>query len=285
VTPPSPRSHRPQTSSVLLNSVKDDFSKGRPATSALSLKSSLQLVEETKVDDPDKFKIWEVGGRANTPNSFWKEQRTNDGGMEAVASPCARPHLWTSLSHLKVRAMQEKGHMRAMLLPSTPSSAESSLTRNLDGLWVSTDGELRGKVEGNMLRWDCDGSQSRLRLGGERQEIVTMAVDGVRHFGALSEDGHRLIWADGDVWVRHDNDADSLAKVVKDQCGEDKPSRHRPVGWSKWKLHWRPNSSGPAWPRPTSPTKRLSPVEPGISMCSWPSVALPPLKGVLILRR
>eukprot|EP00439_Symbiodinium_sp_Y106_P054885 s2510_g7.t1 len=236
--------------SLSLGESRRDF---RPATSE---RASLRLVEQTKIDDPDKFKIWDVGGRANTPISFWREERQYEAAAEQAFGTSSTP--WSNLSHKKVRAMQEKGHMRALLLgPSQGSTPGPETPRDLNGLWISTDGELRGEVEGDVLRWDCDGSRSRLRLTGERQEIVSLAVDGCRHFGALSEDGRRLLWADGDVWVRHDQEAQALAKVVRDQCGggwqpaqpqppnDCEPSDAAPpVGWSKWKLRWRPNSDG-----------------------------------------
>ncbi|CAE7224241.1 unnamed protein product [Symbiodinium necroappetens] len=240
--------------SLSLGESRRDF---RPATSE---RASLRLVEQTKIDDPDKFKIWDEGGRANTPISFWKEERQYEAAAEQAFGTSSTP--WSNLSHRKVRAMQEKGHMRALLLgPSQGSTSGPETPRDLNGLWISTDGELRGEIEGDVLRWDCDGSRSRLQLAGERQEIVSLAVDGCRHFGALSEDGRRLLWADGDVWVRHDQEAQALAKVVRDQCGggwqpqpqppnDCEPSAAGPpVGWSKWKLRWRPNSDGPAWPR------------------------------------
>ena len=198
--------------SLSLGESRRDF---RPATSE---RASLRLVEQTKIDDPDKFKIWDVGGRANTPISFWREERQYEAAAEQAFGTSSTP--WSNLSHKKVRAMQEKGHMRALLLgPSQGSTPGPETPRDLNGLWISTDGELRGEVEGDVLCWDCDGSRSRLRLTGERQEIVSLAVDGCRHFGALSEDGRRLLWADGDVWVRHDQEAQALAKVVRDQCG------------------------------------------------------------------
>ena len=187
----------------------------RPVTASMS-RASMQLVEQTKVDDPEKFKIWDVGGRANTPNSFWREQRQYEAAAQSCSFGGTHCMPWTNLSHTRVRAMQEKGHMRALLLGSVSPGGSEACPRNLDGHWISTDGELRGHVEGDVFHWDCDGSRSRLRLGGERQEIVSLAVDGCRHFGALSEDGRRLLWADGDVWVRHDEDAQALAKVVKD---------------------------------------------------------------------
>ena len=319
--------------SLSLGESRRDF---RPATSE---RASLRLVEQTKIDDPDKFKIWDEGGRANTPISFWKEERQYEAAAEQAFGTSSTP--WSNLSHRKVRAMQEKGHMRALLLgPSQGSTSGLETPRDLNGLWISTDGELRGEIEGDVLRWDCDGSRSRLQLAGERQEIVSLAVDGCRHFGALSEDGRRLLWADGDVWVRHDQEAQALAKVVRDQCGggwqpqpqppndcelepqkfctqaaaqrlmlptsrpsaagppvggmpsgyrapnpkpkpqpktlnpkpktlvpsavqilelgssrwkkalKKKPKTLPGPGWSKWKLRWRPNSDGPAWPRP-----------------------------------
>ena len=208
----------------------------RPATAS---KISVQLVEQTKMDDPDKFKIWEVGGRANTPNSFWREQRQYESAAQGFSFTASRGMPWPNLSHTRVRAMQEKGHMRALLLGSTPGTATD--LRNLDGYWISTDGELRGQVEGDVFYWDCDGSRSRLRFGGERQEIVSLAVDGCRHFAALSEDGRRLLWADGDIWVRHDEEAQALAKAVKDQCGdcESKPQRRDTARLTVCNLYWQ----------------------------------------------
>ena len=219
-TPPATaRSHELRPVSSGVGSLFDSRRAWRPTTASMS-KTSLQLVEQTKMDDPEKFKIWEVGGRANTPNSFWREQRQYEAAATQGPVAATRGMPWTNLSHTRVRAMQEKGHMRALLLGSARREAKAEGPRDLNGHWISVDGEMRGQVEGNIFYWDCDGSRSRVRLGGEREEIVSIAVDGCRHFGALSEDGRRLFWADGDIWVRHDEEAQTLAKVVKDQCGD-----------------------------------------------------------------
>ena len=90
---------------------------------------------------------------------------------------------------------------------------------------------------------------------------MCLLVDGMKHFAVLSMDHRKLLWADGDVWLKQQlqgTEAAEFVETVKSQCyrppgGDPKAVRHRPshekLGWREWKLHWRPNSEGPAWPR------------------------------------
>jgi len=73
----------------------------------------------------------------------------------------------------------------------------------MDGEWASkTDGEFRGCIEGGVLVWEEDGTETTLTVHGERMETVSMLVDGESHYGVMSEDGRILKWHDGDTWVR-----------------------------------------------------------------------------------
>ena len=55
----------------------------------------------------------------------------------------------------------------------------------------------------------------------ERQENLSLAVDGQRHFAVLSGDGRKMRWADGDEWLRAeswDPEEQAFQEVVKNQC-------------------------------------------------------------------
>lgn len=224
-------------------------------------KSSLRLVEKTKVDN-EKFRIWPShGGRANTPLSYWKED----------AVPLGR--------NTPPTGFLESG-MRSALAVGDPlaSGIHETGLRNLDGSWVSHDGELRGQVHGEHFYWACDGSASPLRVFGEHQESLCLWLDGVRHFAILGPDGRRLSWADGDVWLRRERHDPELEEAVKAQCR--RTPAQKSLCWKKWQLRWRHCDGNKASLRPISPKIRRpvqaeSPVLP----------TMPPLRGVIVIRR
>lgn len=238
-------------------------------------KTSIQLVEKSKADT-EKFRIWpKHGGRANTPLSYWKE--------ETSTAPFGRSTPTAGLGETGFRSLLAV----SMNQLASGFSHQAGYARNLDGGWISNqDGELRGHVEGDQFYWACDGSSSPLRLSGERQETLCLWLDGCRHFAVLSMDGRRMVWADGDVWERAETIDPALQEAVKVQCGQWMPS-HANLCWDKWKLHWRPNCDAPAWPRPTSRLRRgeRQAESPSVSMVSHVMPTVPPLRGMIIIRR
>lgn len=229
-------------------------------------KNSAELVEKSKVD-PEKFRIWHVGGRANTPLSYWKAWKRAD---------------------LQTRPATTAGHVRSFLAVGPDIATGVQKTRPLDGAWISNeDGSLRGEVQGEVFHWACDGTASRLHFSGERQENLCLMVDGVRHFAVLSLDGRRISWADGDVWLRAESlDPEEVAfqETVKTQCESSQRSQEK-LSWSEWKLCWRPNSDGPAWPRPSSVRRPRVSETPSVSMVCPVMPSIPALRGMIIIRR
>jgi len=166
--------------------------------------------------------------------------------------------------------------MRSALAVGDPLAVHETGLRNLDGSWVSHDGELRGEVHGEHFYWACDGSASPLRIFGEHQESLCLWLDGVRHYGILGFDGRRLSWADGDVWLRRERQDPELEEAVKAQCR--RTPAQKSLCWKKWQLRWR-HCDGNASMRPHSPIRRPVQAESPV----LPTV--PPLRGVIVIRR
>eukprot|EP00931_Biecheleriopsis_adriatica_P086103 TRINITY_DN60829_c0_g1_i1.p1 TRINITY_DN60829_c0_g1~~TRINITY_DN60829_c0_g1_i1.p1 ORF type:complete len:292 (-),score=32.51 TRINITY_DN60829_c0_g1_i1:16-891(-) len=249
---------------------------------------ALELVEKSKQTDDASFSIWELGGRANTPSSIFQEQNRSrvlglyGGAVVSHPSPPSSPRQ-ASRPKEDGQAVRTLVVGRPWTVPSarTPRSPRRHRTvpRSLDGIWFSPpSGELRGHLEGDRFYWAEDGSASRVRIseGG----MIYLKVDGCQHIGSISEDGRRILWGDDDVWARQDDERKSLAKAVSTQTSSEKPSDA--VGWSHWRLHWRPGNDGPAWPRPTPPASKRHQVEGSFARSSSP---LPPLRSILLVRR
>ncbi|CAJ1336598.1 unnamed protein product [Effrenium voratum] len=180
--PTPPKAPHTREPTPRLPPTRGSLTGGRPEPFPNLPRSSLQLVEKTKEDEKN-FKIWSVGGRANTPLSFWVEDKV---------APQPMAQTWRSEREAR---RPVRGHVRSLLV--------SSRAESLEGSWVSQDQEVLGELKGELFRWSCDGSTSRIWLS-EGQAILSLAVDGCRHFASVSEDGRRMIWGDGDVWLRQD---------------------------------------------------------------------------------
>jgi len=108
----------------------------------------------------------------------------------------------------RAQAQWSKKHRRLSLIvprcsppvtarASTPVAAERSAP-GLDGRWVTEDGTFVASIQGSRLAW-AEGSPvhlERLR-GGE----VSIQTDG-ETFHAKLDDRGRLLWSDGDTWIR-----------------------------------------------------------------------------------
>ncbi|CAK9055965.1 unnamed protein product [Durusdinium trenchii] len=217
-------------------------------------KNSAELVEKSKVD-PEKFRIWHVGGRANTPLSYWKAWKRADlqtrpattaGHVRSFlaawkvvqlvkeSKTCAAynkavgPDIATGVQGFQLRAATLWILHPRRTLGILDGQLRLQKTRPLDGAWISNeDGSLRGEVQGERDK----RRRTTARVGGfplgvrwhrvERQENLCLMVDGVRHFAVLSLDGRRISWADGDVWLRAESlDPEEVAfqETVKTQC-------------------------------------------------------------------
>eukprot|EP00441_Pelagodinium_beii_P047933 CAMPEP_0197625466 /NCGR_PEP_ID=MMETSP1338-20131121/4826_1 /TAXON_ID=43686 ORGANISM="Pelagodinium beii, Strain RCC1491" /NCGR_SAMPLE_ID=MMETSP1338 /ASSEMBLY_ACC=CAM_ASM_000754 /LENGTH=304 /DNA_ID=CAMNT_0043195885 /DNA_START=46 /DNA_END=958 /DNA_ORIENTATION=+ len=262
----------------------------RPMTSRPT--SSRQLVERSKFGNNDMFAVWKGGGRAITPHSFWKEERKYD----AVVPPSARGRR-RDYSPLG----SEKGEEETCFRPAVPAAvrtvlavgtSEATRAGMLDGVWFSQqDGELRARIEGHLLHWACDDTTAKLKLS-EESLTVCLKVDGQLFLASLSEDGRRLVWGDGDVWAREEQDWKDFVevRVMSARGPRQQPVPDSSIGWSNWKVHWRKNSDGPAWPRPTTSVSRFSAqasgvLDPGTSFegHSAGAMTLPPLRGILVM--
>mmetsp|Transcript_84599 Transcript_84599/g.218002 ORF Transcript_84599/g.218002 Transcript_84599/m.218002 type:complete len:267 (+) Transcript_84599:91-891(+) len=127
--------------------------------------------------------------------------------------------------------------MRSVLTNNQEGSMAVGAAR-LEGTWHSRqDGELRGRIDGNRMTWEEDGSETLITIAGERADIVRMSVDGKSYAGVLSEDGRLLKWGDGDVWVRSDDCEDEAHYRMGSH-----PELDDELNWGRWVRSLRPNS-------------------------------------------
>merc|ERR1712032_354963 len=70
--------------------------------------------------------------------------------------------------------------------------------------WVSTTGEPVASVQGTRVTWADGGSPAQIEKPSNSGQVV-MRMDGETFEGKL-EAGHRLVWSDGDIWVRDAGD-------------------------------------------------------------------------------
>lgn len=74
-----------------------------------------------------------------------------------------------------------------------------------DGRWVGQDGgEWMGTIEGTAIQW-ADGPLVELTFQSERSFSCEMSAEGVTEtFSAELDSEGRLLWCDGDIWIRAD---------------------------------------------------------------------------------
>lgn len=70
-----------------------------------------------------------------------------------------------------------------------------------EGCWTSETGEERATITGGLVFW-ADGPPTRIKHQ-RGKDGFSSETDGVT-FSAVRDDAGRLVWSDGDVWVRND---------------------------------------------------------------------------------
>lgn len=248
-------------------------------------------VTQDAIHKNDPFAFWNVAGRTNTPLTEWKlTRRFRSPGETARERQELEAMLSTKPSH-------GTKTIRAVLAGCRPSTCPGSLKsprkgdfdRLLDGEWFSkVDCEHRATIQGNRLIWLEDGSSSKMLIRGDRGQLVSMSVDGQKYSGVLSEDGALIRWCDGDVWVRHHEEFRKFQEVLGSTmdafASATKSGDNDQVRWSTWKQRYRSGSEGSAFPRPSSPKSKQDAM-PRYEHCGTGGAILPPLKGILLVRR
>ncbi|CAJ1445238.1 unnamed protein product [Effrenium voratum] len=102
--PTPPKAPHTREPTPRLPPTRGSLTGGRPEPFPNLPRSSLQLVEKTKEDEKN-FKIWSVGGRANTPLSFWVEDKV---------APQPMAQTWRSEREAR---RPVRGHVRSLLAP------------------------------------------------------------------------------------------------------------------------------------------------------------------------
>lgn len=172
------------------------------------------------------FALWEKAASPNTPVSLWK------GSQKEYVEP--RHPLVDIVPTMRSTIV---GPAQLPTLPIAGADDPRTYSGPLsafEGLWVSmADGELRGRIIGNSLIWEEDGSETRLKFfrGNSRKgvgDILQMKLDGATHFGHLSDDAHVLRWKDGDRWIRLDQSFERMQSY----CDHEKlPQDFQLQGW------------------------------------------------------
>eukprot|EP00931_Biecheleriopsis_adriatica_P094127 TRINITY_DN6780_c0_g1_i3.p1 TRINITY_DN6780_c0_g1~~TRINITY_DN6780_c0_g1_i3.p1 ORF type:complete len:130 (+),score=26.08 TRINITY_DN6780_c0_g1_i3:96-485(+) len=95
-----------------------------------------------------------------------------------------------------VNAVEKKAPMQAPAAAALKAGGSPELQK-LQGLWeTDADGQLMGEVAGSVIVWDSVFNQERWVAGGVEMDLNSEI------FKAKYEDPGKLIWSDGEVWVK-----------------------------------------------------------------------------------
>jgi len=165
----------------------------------------------------DIFALWEKAGRINTPLSAYTAGRdimreADNGGGFVAGSTLRSTIVGPCQLSLTPRAQSKKS--RSLQIPTA-----------FEGTWISReDHEIRGRIEGSYMIWDEDHFRTCFRvikcnaLAGSG-DVIIMTIDGEKHSGVLSEDGHILRWRDGDRWQRIDESFGRMQAYCEETSG------------------------------------------------------------------
>eukprot|EP00929_Paragymnodinium_shiwhaense_P069698 TRINITY_DN35162_c0_g1_i1.p1 TRINITY_DN35162_c0_g1~~TRINITY_DN35162_c0_g1_i1.p1 ORF type:complete len:391 (+),score=78.39 TRINITY_DN35162_c0_g1_i1:92-1264(+) len=242
-----------------MQSKERTMAKPRPQQQAIgSLKPPSKKLASRKSarggrHDIQLFSLWSSAGVKDEPNTIWEEP------LRPVATASERRTLTDrGEKAMFLRPPTVRSALIGPLRPNTSDALPSRLKTQRHQLPKVTkhsqrlsrsDGEYRCQIHGMRLFWAEDGSETRLTYHGVGGHIVSMMVDKEAHSGVLSSDGRLLRWGDGDLWVRDDDDMDSLrasTAACSTSCGESSESSL----WQGWNVKRQLNRTTPKWMLP-----------------------------------
>jgi len=199
-----------------------------------------------------------------------EERVENDERVEMEEKPSAASQDWRVI----------RKHVTIRKRPSTDTDVLAYRKELFDGYWIDADGKEVATILMDAILW-VGGFTTRLERHKDGGFITT-----VSHWGELRakpDDEGRLVWNDGDIWVRS---SAALEESVSSSPKVRPPTtilvaRHGErlddAEWHYSQRAWIPTAERP-WDPPLTPTGRLQGFALGLKAChQLARLGLPPL--------